>query len=247
MKPDIRVFPDAASIALAAADLFAEMAAGAVGAGRNFSVALSGGSTPKLLYALLAQEPYRSRIDWGRVEIYFGDERVVPPEHADSNYRMANEALLSRVPLRAENIHRMRGEIDANESAIEYGRLLKAKFGEGGIDFTFLGLGEDGHTASLFPYTPALEERHHRCVAQFVEKSTTGESWRITMTAPFVNRSKVVAFLVNGAGKAVRLAEVIHGPRDPMRLPSQLIAPEAGKLIWMVDQAAAGKLPAKRC
>jgi 6-phosphogluconolactonase len=242
MKPDIRIFPDAAAIARAAADLFVEKAVVAVGAGRNFSVALSGGSTPKVLYGLLAAEPYRSRVDWGRVEIYFGDERVVPPEHADSNYRMANEALLSHVPLNAENIHRMRGEIDPNEAAIEYGRLLKAKFGEGGIDLMFLGLGEDGHTASLFPYTPALKETHHRCVAQFVEKSTTGESWRITMTAPFINRSKMVAMLVNGAAKAARLAEVIHGPRDPVRLPSQMIAPVAGELIWMVDKAAAGKL-----
>jgi len=244
MKPDIRVFPDAAAIALAAADLFAEMAAAAVASGRNFSVALSGGSTPKLLYGLLAEEPYRSRIEWGRGEIYFGDERVVPPDHADSSYRMANEALWSRVPLKPENVHRMRGEIDANEAAIEYGRLLKAKFGEGGMDLTFLGLGEDGHTASLFPYTPALQETHHRCVSQFVEKSTTGESWRITMTAPFINRSKVVAFLVNGAGKAARVAEVIYGPRDPMRLPSQLIEPASGKLIWMVDKAAAGNLSA---
>jgi 6-phosphogluconolactonase len=242
MNPDIRIYPDAQAIARAAAELIAESAGTAINAKGIFSLVLSGGSTPKLLYALLAQEPFRSQIDWKSVEIYFGDERTVPPDHADSNYRMANDALLSHVPIKPENIHRMRGEIDPNEAAIEYGRLLKTKFGEGGPDLTFLGMGDDGHTASLFPHTPLLNETHHRCAAQFVEKSTTGATWRITLTAPFIKRSQTVAMLITGASKAARLDEVLHGPRDPMRLPVQLIAPTSGALIWMVDEAAASEL-----
>jgi 6-phosphogluconolactonase len=244
MNPDIRIFPDPAAVAGAAADLLVESFRAKAAVKDNFSLALSGGSTPKLLYQLLAQEPYRGEIDWSHVEIYFGDERAVPPEHPDSNYKMANEALLSHVPLKPENIHRMRGEIDPTAAAIEYGQLLKTKFGDGGPDLTFLGMGDDGHTASLFPNTPVLSETHHRCVGYFVEKSTTGKSWRITMTAPFINRSGQVAMLITGAGKAARLAEVLYGARDPMRLPIQLIAPASGGLKWMLDQAAAAKLPA---
>ena len=216
----------------------------AAAAGRNFSLVLSGGSTPKLLYQLLAAEPYRSRVDWTRMEIYFGDERVVPVDHADSNFKMANEALISRVPLKPENVHRMRGEIDPNQAAIEYGQMLKARFGEGGPDITLLGMGDDGHTASLFPHTSALDETQHRCVAHFVEKSTTGKSWRITLTAPFINRSATVLLLVTGASKAARLAEILHGPRDPKRLPIQLIDPASGQLIWMLDEAAATNISA---
>jgi 6-phosphogluconolactonase len=242
MKPDIRVYADSPAVARAAAELVVDRARSASSAERNFSMALSGGSTPKLLFQLLAAEPFRSQIDWGRVEIFFGDERAVPPEHADSNFKMANEALLSLVPLKAENIHRMRGEIDPNEAAIEYGKLLKAKFGEGGVDLMFLGMGDDGHTASLFPNTPVLSETHHRCVGYLAENSTTGRSWRITMTAPFINRSAEVVMLITGASKAARLNEVLFGPRDPMRMPIQLIEPVSGNVIWMLDAAAATQL-----
>jgi 6-phosphogluconolactonase len=241
---DIRVFKDSPAVAQAAADMIVAEARQAASAGRNFSLVLSGGSTPKLLYQLLAAEPYRSHVDWGKVELFFGDERVVPVDHADSNYRMANEALISRVPLKPENVHRMRGEIDPNDAAIEYGKMLKARFGEGGPDITLLGMGDDGHTASLFPFTSALDETHHRCVAHFVEKSTTGKSWRITMTAPFINRSAKLLLLVTGASKAARVAEILHGPRDPKRLPIQLIDPASGQLIWMLDEAAAKNISA---
>lgn len=241
---DIRVFKDSPAVAQAAAEMIVAGAREAAAAGRNFSLVLSGGSTPKLLYQLLAAEPYRSRVDWTRMEIYFGDERVVPVDHADSNFKMANEALISRVPLKPENVHRMRGEIDPNQAAIEYGQMLKARFGEGGQDITLLGMGDDGHTASLFPHTSALDETQHRCVAHFVEKSTTGKSWRITLTAPFINRSATVLLLVTGASKAARLAEILHGPRDPKRLPIQLIDPTSGQLIWMLDEAAAKNISA---
>jgi 6-phosphogluconolactonase len=241
---DIRVFKDSPAVAQAAAEMIVAEARHAASAGRNFSLVLSGGSTPKLLYQLLAAEPYLGQIDWSRMELFFGDERVVPVNHADSNFKMANEALISRVPLKPENVHRMRGEIDPNEAAIEYGKMLKSRFGEGGPDITLLGMGDDGHTASLFPFTSALDETHHRCVAHFVEKSTTGKSWRITLTAPFINRSAKVLLLVTGASKAARVAEILHGPRDPKRLPIQLIDPASGQLIWMLDEAAAKNISA---
>jgi 6-phosphogluconolactonase len=150
--------------------------------------------------------------------------------------------MLSKVPIPPSNVHRMKGELEPNEAAKEYGLTLKHMFGDGGPDLVLLGMGDDGHTASLFPGTPALDETHHRVVAQFVEKSTTGRSWRITMTAPFINKAREVAVMVAGAGKADRVAEVLNGPRDPHRLPIQMIQPASGRLVWLLDEAAAGKL-----
>lgn len=246
MPPDVTVFPDPAAVARAAADRILALARTAVAGTGAFSLVLSGGSTPRMLYELLAAEPYRSQLDWARVDLFFGDERAVPPDHAESNFRMASEALISRLPLEPARVHRMRGEIDPQAAAVEYGRTLQARFGEmapgAGPDVTLLGMGDDGHTASLFPGTPAIDETRHRCVAQFVEKSTTGRSWRITLTAPFLNTSRHVLVLVTGAGKAAPLREVLHGPRDPRRLPIQSIAP-AGGVTWLVDRAAAALLP----
>jgi 6-phosphogluconolactonase len=242
---DVRVYPDPPAVARATAELVTQAARDAVADHGAFSLVLSGGSTPGVLYQILADSagPFRSRIDWPKVEIYFGDERAVPPDHAESNYKMANDALLSRVPIPAENVRRIRGEIDPHQAAIEYGRMLKSRFGEiGGPDLTLLGMGDDGHTASLFPFTPAVDETRHRAVAQFVEKSTTGPSWRVTLTPPFLNRSTQVAVLVTGANKADRLKEVLHGPRDPRRLPIQLIAPSSGRTIWMLDKPAAAAI-----
>ncbi|HEX8521167.1 MAG TPA: 6-phosphogluconolactonase [Tepidisphaeraceae bacterium] len=235
-KSEVHVLPDAKAIAEEAADRIVGAAAQAIQLSGTFTLALSGGSTPKTLHQLLASDAYRSQIDWSKVEIYFGDERTVPPDHADSNYRMAHETLLSKVPIPPQNIHRMRGEIDPNEAAIEYGRMLKARFGEtGGIDLILLGMGDDGHTASLFPSTEALRETHHRCLANFVPKLNT---WRITMSAPFLNRSREVLILVSGASKAHVLAQVLHGPRDQALFPVQMIQPTSGKLYWLVDKAA---------
>src|SRR5690349_13219010 len=138
---------------------------------------------------------------------------------------MARETLLSKVPLPGDNIYRMRGEIEPEEAAKEYGLMLKEKFGDGGIDLMLLGLGEDGHTASLFPHTPALHKTKHRCVAQLVEHSTTGRSWRLTLTPPFINQSRQILVLVSGENKSRAMQEVLEGPRDPDRLPMQLIEP----------------------
>lgn len=237
--PAFCIQPDSASLAYAAADAFDAAAMRATEARGMFTVAVSGGSTPKAMLLLLATPTFASRVNWAKVEIYFVDERCVPPEHADSNYKMANDTLLSQVPIPPGNVHRMRGEIDPNEAAIEYGRMLKARFGDGGVDQLWLGMGDDGHTASLFPYSPAVKETHHRCVAQHVPKSTTGDSWRITMTAPFINRAKEVIVLLAGAGKAERLNEVLYGLRDPERLPIQLIQPASRNMVWMLDAEAA--------
>jgi len=237
MDPEIKVVPDAAEVAHEAAERVIAAASRAADEGRTFSIALSGGSTPKALFELLATDPYKSRIDWAKVEVFFGDERTVPPDHKDSNYRMAYEALLSKVPIPGENVYRMAGELEPHEAGRQYGQMLKEKFAEGGLDMVLLGMGDDGHTASLFPETEALNETKHRCVANFVPKLST---WRITLTAPFINRSKDVMFLVGGASKAARLQEVLEGPRDPRRLPSQLIQPASGHLAWLVDAPAAG-------
>jgi 6-phosphogluconolactonase len=239
MDPEIKVLPDAAGIAHEAAERIVAAANRAAEDGRSFSIALSGGSTPKALFELLAGPSHKSRIEWPRVEVFFGDERTVPPDHKDSNYRMANEALLSKVPIPGDNVYRMAGELEPHEAAKQYGQMLKEKFGEGGLDLVLLGMGDDGHTASLFPETEALNETKHRCVANFVPKLST---WRITLTAPFINRSKDVMFLVSGASKSARLQEVLEGPRDPRRLPSQLIQPTDGQLTWLIDAPAAGMI-----
>ncbi len=236
--PKIHVLPDALSLAAAGAELFASLAEVYIKREGRFAVALSGGRTPEAMFHLLAAEPYLSRVRWSAVEIYFSDERCVPPGHADSNFRMARLALLDIAPVEAHNIHHMRGEIEPEAAAREYGQLLKARFGDdGGMDLTLLGMGDDGHTASLFPGTTALAETRHRCVANRVEKLDT---WRLTMTAPFINRSRNVAIVVSGQAKAARLREVLQGPRDPERLPIQLVQPQTGTLTWLLDVEAAG-------
>ncbi|HEY2586840.1 MAG TPA: 6-phosphogluconolactonase [Tepidisphaeraceae bacterium] len=235
--PEIKVMPDPAALAAEGAERFVNVAREAIAERGQFAVALAGGHTPEAMFRLLAQEPYRSRVEWEKVQAFFGDERFVPPDSDQSNYRMARETLLSHVPVPGDNVYRIRGEIDPNEAAIEYGQMLKDKFGDGGLDLILLGMGPDGHTASLFPGTEALHETKHRAVANFVPKLNT---WRVTLTAPFINRARHVLFLVAGADKAERVSEILEGPRDPERLPSQLIQPVDGTLTWILDAAAAG-------
>jgi 6-phosphogluconolactonase len=232
----IRVFPDPQALAEAAAEFIARAAETAIATAGEFTIALSGGQTPRPLYQKLSSEPFINQIDWSKVRIFFADERCVPPVHADSNFRMASETLLDLVPLQPGNIHRLRGEIEPEAAAIEYGQLLKARFGDNGPDVAILGMGEDGHTASLFPDTAALAEQEHRCVANYVEKLN---AWRLTMTAPFLNRTKEVLVLVTGQNKAATLHQVLEGERDPKRFPIHLIDPPEGRVIWMLDAAAA--------
>ena len=241
-EPQVHVFKDTGLAARAVAGRFVELAARSIRARGRFAVALAGGATPRRAYESLASDEFRDAVDWPRVHVFFGDERCVPPDHPESNYRTANEALLARVPVPAQNVRRMRGEGDPEVSARLYEDELRGFFaGEAWprFDLVMLGLGDDGHTASLFPHTPALAERTAWVAANRVEKLGAR---RLTLTAPALNQAAHVVFMVAGAGKSAPLAEVLCGARDPSRLPAQMIEPLDGTLEWFVDKAAAAKL-----
>lgn len=234
----VRVYEDPQELAGAAAEDFVHRANESVESRGRFTVALAGGSTPRATYELLASD-YADALDWGRVHVFFGDERTVPPDQADSNYRMAREALLSHVSV--GGVHRMHGELPPEEAAAAYEEELRRFFGAVGfptLDLIMLGTGEDGHTASLFPGTPALDERERWTVANPVEKLGTT---RITLTAPVINAARAVNFLVAGEGKAEAVKEILEGDGSPRRYPAKLIRPD-GDLTWMLDRAAAGLL-----
>ena len=237
------VFDDADEVASAAADRFVEVAQAAIAERGRFSVALAGGSTPRRTYELLATSERKGSISWASVHIFFGDERCVPPAHPESNYRMAREAMISLLPIPTENVHRIKGESDPVTASRLYEQELRSFFNGAAawprFDLVLLGMGDDGHTASLFPNTPALDEQQAWVAANRVEKLAT---FRITLTIPTINHAAHVIFMVTGAGKAKRLSEVIHGPRDPERLPAQMIQPVDGSLTWLVDKAAASLL-----
>ena len=224
------------ALAQAAAGDFVRRAGEAIDASGRFTVALAGGSTPKAAYELLARD-YADRLDWSRVHVFFGDERTVPPDHEDSNYRMAKEALLDYVRVGSE--HRMRGELPPADAATAYEEDLRSFFGTPRLDLVMLGIGEDGHTASLFPHTPALDVRDRLAVENPVEKL---ETTRLTLTVPVINAAGAVVFLVAGEGKAQALREILEGDADPHEYPAKFVSPEAGEPAWMVDKAAAGLL-----
>lgn len=239
---DIRVLESDQEVARAAANCFVDIALSSISALGRFSVVLPGGSTPQRTYELLASEKYRDRIPWPKVHIFFGDERCVPPTDAASNYRMAHEAMISLLPIPARNVHRMAGEGDAVANASLYQSELQTFFDQSEwprFDLVLLGMGDDGHTASLFPGTKALSETEAWVLANWVEKLN---AYRITLTAPAINHAANVVFLVTGAGKAKSLHQVLRGARDPQKLPAQLIQPVDGSLLWLVDKAAAGDL-----
>ncbi len=232
MTPDIVVLPDLAALTREAADRFISLARSAIAAQGRFTVALSGGSTPRVLYEQLVTQP----IEWRRVHVFWGDERCVPPEHADSNYGMAQRALLSHVDIPAQNVHRLKGELDPAQAAQEYETELRAIFGAAPrFDLILLGMGADAHTASLFPGTPALHEQQRWVAAQYVDKL---KSNRLTLTPPIINGAANVIFLIAGNDKAAALRSVWHAPHDPDRFPAQIVRPPAGHVLWLVDQAA---------
>jgi 6-phosphogluconolactonase len=242
----IEVLPDKRSLARAAANLFARCSREALGRGDRFTVALSGGSTPAELYRLLAaDDEIRDQVDWQRVHLFWGDERFVPADDADSNYRMVRLALLENVPIPADNVHHISTEFaTAQQAADAYARQLQSFFGLAPGDFprfdlVLLGMGTDGHTASLFPGVEAIREKQRLVAAPWVAKF---QAFRITMTPPVLNNGVLISFLVSGEEKADRLKEVLYGPRDIDRLPSQVIEPTAGRLLWLVDQGAASNL-----
>ena len=244
---EVRVFDDAGELMRAAAVVFVESAAAAVRDRGRFLVALSGGSTPNALYDLLASDDYRGRVEWPRVEVFWGDERCVPQDDPASNYRAARERLLDRVPVRPEHVHAIDGG-DPTEAAGTYERVLRDRFAtstgpprvEPGsrFDLVLLGLGSDGHTASLFPETGALDETSRWVVAQEVTGAAAA-SRRITLTPLVFNAAADVLFLVTGRDKAEALRQVLEGSREPRRLPARAIAPCRGRLRFFVDAEAA--------
>ena len=244
---EIRIVPNADELAPAAAAEIVRRATEAVRTKGLFTVALAGGSTPKRCYSLLATDAsLKAQMPWERTHFFWGDERHVPPDHPDSNYRMVHEAMLSKVPVPAANVHRIRSELaDARTAAAEYEQTLRDFFelGTGQLprfDLVLLGMGADGHTASLFPGTEALSERRRLVVANWVEKF---DSFRITLTLPVLNNAACVSFLVTGAEKAETLRAVLEGEAGPEPYPSQLIQPVTGEPIWLVSREAARLLP----
>jgi 6-phosphogluconolactonase len=237
----IRVLPDAATLAEAAARHIVERAQAAIHARGVFTIALSGGSTPHALHLRLASLPLVDAIDWPRVHVFFGDERCVPPDDPQSNYRMADETLLSRVPIQREHIHRMRGELPPEEAAADYERELQEFFKNEPprVDLILLGMGDNGHTASLFPGLSAVREQQRWVVAEYVAEVGM---WRISLTPLVINLAREVMFLVAGTAKANMLREVLEGPYAPDERPAQIVRPTPGEVIWLVDRAAAAKL-----
>jgi 6-phosphogluconolactonase len=239
----VETLADVTAVAQAAAERFVAQARIAQSQGRDFRVALSGGSTPRRFHALLAASPLREQVDWRRVQFFWGDERCVPPDDPESNYRMARETLLNLVPVAPGQIHRMRGEDDPAQAARAYEAQLRQVFDAAAgdvprFDLIFAGMGPDGHTLSLFPHTAALGVTDRLVTENAVPQLNTT---RITFTTTLVNRAALVAFVIVGADKADALAEVLQGVRDPQRYPSQLIAP-SGELRFIVDASAAANL-----
>ncbi|MFY9630865.1 MAG: 6-phosphogluconolactonase [Candidatus Cybelea sp.] len=239
-RGDLQVCADSADLAQALANLIVTAANTAVDERGAFHIVLSGGNTPTAAYELLAGNVLRAAVPWEKVSVYFGDERCVPPDDERSNYRMATRAFLDAVPVPRGNIHRIRGEIDPGQAANEYASTLRANFGSAPqFDLVLLGLGEDGHTASLFPGSdPDLDDG---ALVRAVYAQAQ-DMWRVTITPAVINGARRVAFAVEGTDKAPALAAVYAGPRDPIAYPAQIVSPTSGALTWLVDEAAASML-----
>jgi len=234
----VQVYETPEELAEAAAGEFAAKAEEAIEERGRFAVVFAGGSTPETMYGILARD-YDDRIDWSKVYVFFGDERTVPPDHDDSNHKMASEVLLDHVPV--GNVHRMRGELPPEEAARAYEEELRAFFGTDEIprfDLILLGIGADGHTASLFPWTTALEVHDRWVVANPVPRLNTT---RITLTVPVINAARAVIFLVAGEDKAEALKETLEGDADPRAYPAKLVQPPGGPQ-WLLDRSAASLL-----
>jgi 6-phosphogluconolactonase len=238
---ELIVWRDLADLSRKAAEEFVRLANQVVSEKDCFTVALSGGSTPKELYSLLAAPEFAERIPWPKVHLFWGDERCVAPDHPESNYRMVKETLLSKVPIPEKNVHRMKGEEDPRIAARNYEQTLRKFFAlsEGEFprfDLVLLGLGRDGHMASLFPGSAALHSTNHLVAAV---ASAPPQPNRLTLTLPVINRAAHIIFLVAGKDKAAALRDALGAENDPVRFPSQSIKPGKGKLTWLVDQDAA--------
>ncbi len=244
-KRDIIICHDADELARKAAEQFVALAGAAIARSGRFTVALSGGSTPRALYLLLGSVDYRERIDWRRVHLFWGDERCVPPDHAESNYRMVQEALLSRISIPPENIHRMAGEKEPRVAANEYEEELRRFFAlaPGQVprfDLILLGLGEDGHTASLFPGGEALNENERLVATAYVERL---RAHRLTLTLPVINAAAQATFLIAGQNKRSIVNEILRSDADSFKYPAARVSPSDGQLTWLITADAMGNLP----
>ncbi len=240
---ELQICRDPQALARALAELFVSTGRMAAAERGSFHVALSGGETPRAAYELLATEAFRDELSWSDVFVYFGDERCVPPDDEQSNYRMARRAFLDAVRIPPPNVHRIRGETDPGLAANEYASILRADLGNAPrFDLVMLGLGPDGHTASLFPGSPPDTDDDALVRAVYAQSQTM---WRVTITPKVINAARAVVFAVEGAEKAPILATVYEGPYDPVRYPAQIVRPDPGRLVWLVDRLAAGMLSGK--
>lgn len=242
-QPEIIHCKGPEDLSIIGAERLVTLAREAVRVNGRFTLSLAGGSTPQALYRLLSSEKYSKDILWDKVHLFWGDERCVSPEHPDSNYRMVRETLLSTIDIPSKNVHRIKGEL-GETAASDYEKILKINFGTEGepfprFDLILLGMGDDGHTASLFPGTPVLSDEKAWVNTVFVEKFN---SMRITLTPPVINSATEIIMLVSGEGKAPALKEVLEGSFDPDRYPSQLLRRAKGNVTWLVDEAAASLL-----
>ncbi len=244
-RAKVKIFPDPLSLSRAAAEQFVSISNQAIQARGLFSITLSGGTTPQLLYTLLGSEPFSERVDWSNTHIFWGDERCVPPDNPESNYLKARQALLDHVPVPEENIHRILAELSPEQAAADYEESLLRFFSsladdeeraQARFDLVLLGMGDDGHTASLFPGTDVIYEETRWVRTLYVDKLA---AWRVTLTPAILNRAKNIVFLVAGSGKSYTLQRVIYGSHHPERYPAQVIRAEKGDLMWMIDEAAA--------
>lgn len=239
----IQIYSDPEATSRAAAELFTKEAQQAIRTHGRFTVSLAGGQTPKRIYELLAQPPFATQVPWGNVHVFWGDERYVPADDPRSNARMASQALLDHVPIPKQQIHPIAQAYSPHEAAEQYEAALRQHFGQEAprFDLVLLGLGDNGHTASLFPDTPVLREQVRWVAEVYVAEQ---DMYRVTLTAPLLNQAALIAFVVTGSGKADVLPQVIEGAYEPQRLPAQLIKPAAGQLLWLLDRSAAVRLKA---
>ena len=237
---DVRIFPNPRKLSEAVAEFFVRTSQASIQKNGKFTVALAGGTTPERTYLQLATSKFSSRVDWANTHLYWGDERCVPSDHQDSNFQMALNALLKHVPIPEANVHRMEGEIKPSFAASRYERIMQSNLGVSpGLDLVLLGLGTDGHTASLFPGTAALRETKHWVKANYVGKLS---GWRITMTPFTINQATNIVFLVSGENKSRVLHQVLQGDFCPNQYPSQLINPCNGNVFFYIDRPAAGRI-----
>jgi 6-phosphogluconolactonase len=241
MPLDVRFYPSMLALNQAVCDHIVDIAERAITTRGRFTLALSGGSTPKPIYELLASRDYADTMNWTFVHVFWGDERCVPPTHRDSNYHMAREVLLNRVKIPLANLHRIQGETEPEKSAALYDAELRDFFikrmnsSRPRFDLILLGMGADGHTASLFPQTPAIHETQRWTMAQYIEKLG---SWRITLTPTVINAAANVFFVVTGDDKAQTVRRVLNDPYNPDELPAQIVKPTDGVLRWYLDSGA---------